>query len=478
MSFTPQLLDVTKGGTGNRTLTDRGVLIGRGTSAIVASSAGTAGQVLMSNGAGSDPSFQTPSLVSLDYKESVRLATAAALPANTFLANVLTAAGNGALTVDGVATANGNRILVKDESTAANNGIYAVTDAGSAGTPYILTRSLDADTSAEVNNGMYTYVGEGSTNATRAYVLATADPITLNTTALAFILYSVGGGAPANADYVTLSLNSTLTNERVLTGTANQITITDGGAGSTVTLSTPQNIHTGASPTFAGLTLSSPLTVPNGGTGATSLTAHGVVLGNGTSAVAVTGAGTSGQVLTSNGAAADPTFQAIPAQAPLTAQYVTIVADPTLTNERVLTGVANQITITDGGAGAAVTISTPQDIGTASVVQFGGSFINGRERSKIATSGAGNYTVTTSDRYVFKTGITGGGDNVTLPAPGTVLTGTKITVVDTSGTAATNAITVLPNAAETINGAASFVIDINRGAATFITDGTNWVVCE
>lgn len=53
-------------------------------------------------------------------------------------------------------------------------------------------------------------------------------------------------------------------------------------------------------------------TVAKGGTGATTLTAHGVVLGNGTSAVAITAAGTSGQVLTSNGASADPTFQAVP----------------------------------------------------------------------------------------------------------------------------------------------------------------------
>ncbi len=59
-----------------------------------------------------------------------------------------------------------------------------------------------------------------------------------------------GGGAPVDATYVTLSTNATLTNERVLTGTANQIIISDGGAGAAVTLSTPQNIHTGAGPTF------------------------------------------------------------------------------------------------------------------------------------------------------------------------------------------------------------------------------------
>ena len=44
-----------------------------------------------------------------------------------------------------------------------------------------------------------------------------------------------GGGAPTDAQYVTLATNGTLTNERVLTaGTG--ITITDAGAGSTVTV--------------------------------------------------------------------------------------------------------------------------------------------------------------------------------------------------------------------------------------------------
>ena len=41
--------------------------------------------------------------------------------------------------------------------------------------------------------------------------------------------------------------------------------------------------------------------VSNGGTGATSLTANNVILGNGTSAVQVVAPSTSGNVLTSNG---------------------------------------------------------------------------------------------------------------------------------------------------------------------------------
>lgn len=54
------------------------------------------------------------------------------------------------------------------------------------------------------------------------------------------------------------------------------------------------------------------LTVPNGGVGTAALTAHGVVLGNGTSSVNVAVPSTSGYALLSNGSSADPSFQIIP----------------------------------------------------------------------------------------------------------------------------------------------------------------------
>lgn len=57
--------------------------------------------------------------------------------------------------------------------------------------------------------------------------------------------------------------------------------------------------------TYSSFTLS-PSTLLTG----SSPTNHGVLVGTGTQAVGATGAGTSGQVLTSNGASADPTFQA------------------------------------------------------------------------------------------------------------------------------------------------------------------------
>lgn len=51
-------LSVAQGGTGAATFTDAGVLIGNGTGAVQVTSAGTAGHVLVSNGAGVDPTFQ------------------------------------------------------------------------------------------------------------------------------------------------------------------------------------------------------------------------------------------------------------------------------------------------------------------------------------------------------------------------------------------------------------------------------------
>ena len=66
----------------------------------------------------------------------------------------------------------------------------------------------------------------------------------------------------------------------------------------------------GANSDITSLTgLTTDLAVPHGGTGAGTFTDGGVLIGNGTSAVQSTSAGTSGQILTSNGAGVDPTFQ-------------------------------------------------------------------------------------------------------------------------------------------------------------------------
>jgi hypothetical protein len=93
--------------------------------------------------------------------------------------------------------------------------------------------------------------------------------------------------------------------------------------------------------------------VANGGTGAASLTAHGIVIGNGTSAVNVTGAGNAGQVLTSNGSSSDPTYQS---------QVVSIISGY-LTVE---TGASNS-TFYYNPAGGSNGTNTTQGFGTGNI---------------------------------------------------------------------------------------------------------------
>ncbi len=65
-----------------------------------------------------------------------------------------------------------------------------------------------------------------------------------------------------------------------LTGAANRIIVTNGPG--SITLSTPQDIATTSSPTFASLTLSNPLPVLSGGTGSIGFNAGSVIFSDGT----------------------------------------------------------------------------------------------------------------------------------------------------------------------------------------------------
>jgi hypothetical protein len=130
----------------------------------------------------------------LDVKQSVRAATAAALATYTASGTpkALTASANGALTVDGISVALNESVLIKDETSgnAKYNGIYTLTQLGDGSHPWILTRRSDFDASADVTSGAFTFVAEGSFNVNKGFVLTTADPITLDTTSLAFTQFN------------------------------------------------------------------------------------------------------------------------------------------------------------------------------------------------------------------------------------------------------------------------------------------------
>ena len=153
----------------------------------------------------------------IHFHEAVALATTAALPANTYnngtsgVGATLTGNANGALSVDSTLTIVAERILVKNEVTGANNGVYVVTQVGSAGTPYILTRSTDMDTVGtgvdQIDEGDFFLVTGGTANINTAWVQQTAPPITIGTTPLVFqqfsapITYTAGTGLSESPSY-------------------------------------------------------------------------------------------------------------------------------------------------------------------------------------------------------------------------------------------------------------------------------------
>jgi hypothetical protein len=184
----------------------------------------------------------------------------------------------------------------------------------------------------------------------------------------------------------------------------------------------PQPLGTGDSPTFAGLTLSGGLGVASGGTGVTSFTTNGVILGNGTGPLGVSNAPSAGQVLVAD-AAGKPTFVTITGDISVgsngtstlnpntvgASQLVstgvgagtygdavnypvfTVDADGRITSASVLAlpgggagvgsvngltgaltlqGTTNQIGVVSGGT--TITLSTPQDIAVTSSPTFNG----------------------------------------------------------------------------------------------------------
>ena len=134
---------------------------------------------------------------------------------------------------------------------------------------------------------------------------------------------TIASGTLGSGDQLLgMNAGGTANEYKTLLGTLNRISVIH-GVGS-ITLSTPQDIHTGATPVFAGLTLTNPLSVLSGGTGLQSgvsggipyfssnttmassalLTANGVVIGGGAGlAPSTTGVGAANTVLRGTGGA-------------------------------------------------------------------------------------------------------------------------------------------------------------------------------
>jgi hypothetical protein len=227
-------------------------------------------------------------------------------------------------------------IATGDESgtwgTSTNTNLELVTDGFSYGTKEIAADANETftmpDATADATRSLYLkFTSAVSLTATREITLG---PNTVSktwiienaTTGSQIITIKQGSGATVNvangskvmivtdgagAGAAVLNANPTEVGGTVTsvggTGTVNGITLTG-------TVTSSGNLTLGG--TLANVDLTSQVTgtlpiattevqVANGGTGATTITANNVVLGNGTSAVQVVAPGTSGNLLTSDG---------------------------------------------------------------------------------------------------------------------------------------------------------------------------------
>jgi hypothetical protein len=273
---------------------------------------------------------------------AVVYATAAALPANTYnngtagVGATLTANANGALSVDGNAVTTSQRILVKNEATQANNGAYTVTQTGSAGAPYILTRATDFDTAGagEIANNAYFFTTAGSTNAGSSFVLSQTAAITVGTTALPFTLFNdqldYVGGTNINVTGLTISLTGTVAATNGGTGTSTVTTgdLLYGSATNTwsklplgvaykslIVNASGTQMEWNAIPLNQTTAVSGQLGISNGGTGQSTASAGfnalspitttgDLIIGNGTNSATRLPIGANGYLLTSNGTTA------------------------------------------------------------------------------------------------------------------------------------------------------------------------------
>ena len=377
------ILPVTSGGTGNSSFVSYGILYGDGTNPIQSIADPVGSNYILVASPGSVPAWQENIPVTAGVN-SISFGSTGLTPSTTTEGIVtvagtlaVTSGGTGqasALTTDGVVY--GSSTTVMSTTVAGTTGQVLVATTGGApswgavpSTAAVtsITFGTTGLTPNTATTGVVTVAGtlaatNGGTDQTS---YAVGDLLYANTTtslakladvATGSVLISGGVGvAPSYSDSPTLT--TSLTTPTVIGGT---------GVGSSLTLKSTSGVGTTDSILFkvgnngattamtissaGAVSLNTALVVGSGGTGAITFTANGVIYGNTTSALGVTAAGTTGQVLVATTSGA-PSWGAIPSTAAVTSiTFGTTGLTPSTTTTGAVT-VAGTLVAVNGGTG-------------------------------------------------------------------------------------------------------------------------------
>jgi len=400
----------------------------------------------------------------IHFHEAVDLATTAALPANTYnngtggVGATLTANANGALSVDSTLTVVGNRILVKNEAAGANNGVYDVTQVGSGGAPYILTRSSDFNSVGtgvdQIDEGDFFLVTSGTANVNTAWVQQTPPPITIGTTAIVFqqfsapITYTAGTGLSESPTY---TFNIANTGTAGTYGTASQVPVFVTNAQGQVTSVTNTAIAINGSAVSGNIT-------GQAGSVANALTLGTYLTGgsfNGSAAVTATVDAT-----TTNTASK---VVARDASGNFSAGTVTAALSGNATSAtNVAGGAANRI-VYNTGSGASAFVVAPTASGQ--VLNWNGSAFNYVAGTISGVALGSNLNSLTAGTYLTGTAYNGSGAQTWTVDATSANTASKVVARDASGNFSAATITATLNGnALTATTAGTITSQVNYGA--------------
>lgn len=205
----------------------------------------------------------------LEYKASARLATTAALPANSYsngssgVGATITGLSIGTLTIDG-ATANTNdRVLINNEILSSHNGIYTVTQ-NSALVVFILTRATDYDQPSEMANGTALFIDSGTVNSNAGFV-NTSSIMVVGTDPIVFTQFNGLGDVTAGAGLIKSGNTLSVDPSSVAFLSSGAVGINIGGTGATNASSARTNLsaaQSGSNGDITALTVLATITNP------------------------------------------------------------------------------------------------------------------------------------------------------------------------------------------------------------------------